>query len=83
MRNSFGNEEPLVYGLIRNESVYQRFRRLNNFRDSQSLLKRCDNCLHISPNRRKCLLTGISKSHATTVRLRDVCDKFEVSPSQD
>ena len=63
------------------ESSYQRFKRMNHYRKSDS--PQCKTCIHHVVFKyhdkyyHKCELLGISNSEATDIRVGYVCNKWE------
>ena len=84
-KNLFGEEQDYSFQtkkLSSNESGYQRFKRLNNYRKSEMGGVSCRICKHKQTfdyhgkRYHKCDLIGISNSAATDIRLSYVCNKF-------
>ena len=67
------------------KSIYQQFKRANNYRLYTIKSISCKTCKHLSGfdyhNKRyyKCELIGISHSEATDIRLKNVCNKWAKS----
>lgn len=80
----FGNVVEYTPDEYSNESDYQRFKRINNYRDKENSGS-CKNCTHLISKRfhnkqyYKCELIGDSNSTATDIRLKMVCDKHQES----
>jgi len=82
--NLFGEEQKYSDGKeFLNESKYQKFKRLNNYRDSKSKNESCKNCKSCFGFRNndkiyyKCEKIGLSCSGATDINLKKVCDLFK------
>lgn len=78
--NIFGGEDELKD--YSGESSYQKFKRYEHYRVSESPFKTCKNCVnrksfeYHNKNYHKCNLIGHSSSTATDIRLRNVCDRW-------
>ena len=66
------------------KSKYQIIKARNNFGISKNSVERCKNCVHcygIRGNTKiyyKCKLIGESACDATDIRLKNVCNKFDL-----
>lgn len=90
MINLFGEEQKIPAKLtLIGESIYMRFKRLNNYRKYEDINKRCKVCTeHLAGEYHnkmlhKCKLIGLSHSEATDIRVNNVCDKFKLMEKKD
>lgn len=74
-----GYKLPITEGQ-KPRSPYQKWKKDNNYRKSDSKNKRCGNCKNITSQNGyyKCILLGTSSSSATDIRLSNVCNQFAV-----
>ena len=81
----FGGETPVVQMPTGGESRYQRFRRVNRYRKAPAGSgRKCETCTHFMVHRWdkkyfKCARMGDSRSTASDIRARGVCDLWEAT----
>ena len=81
MMDLFGNEEPAK---PRPHHGYKLTKYIRRYKRSNDKIRRCKTCIHLAytnPNGKryyKCKLIGITTSEATDIRLRDVCDLWDM-----
>ena len=81
MKDLFG-KEITAYDFQTVRSPYQKFKKLNNYRPTESKDYCCKTCKnlqvhHMNKSYYKCKLTGDSCSSATDIRISYVCKKWE------
>lgn len=81
----FGGETPAIDQMkLAHESKYMIWKKSVHYRKSENKLERCGTCTHHSHGQyntkylHKCRLLGLTHSEATDIRVKNVCDKWEL-----